>query len=83
VAGVLAITAAFTRASLGGPAPSADGVRMVIAEMQELSSALRETRRPEELPLPDESALAGVVAELRTAHAVLAGPVGHGPARVG
>jgi len=69
-----ATTAVVVRAELGAPPPTRKGIDMVIGEMEELSAALRGNRRPRELPLPEETALRGVVAELRVAHSVLAGP---------
>jgi uncharacterized membrane protein YccC len=68
-----AVTAVVIRSGLGRGGASKHGSDQVIAFMEELDAAVREQRRPAELPLPDEKALAGVAGELRTARAILAG----------
>lgn len=69
-----AITAAVVHAERGGPSASASGVQMVMRSMEDLAAAVRQQRRPRQLPLPEEEQLAGVVSELNVAHSVLSGP---------
>ncbi|GGC81619.1 membrane protein [Tersicoccus solisilvae] len=69
-----AVTALVVHAERDGPKPPADGVREVLVAMDDLRVAARHGRIPEDLPLPDDEALAGIVAELRVARAVLSSP---------
>jgi uncharacterized membrane protein YccC len=69
-----AITEAAIRATHGTPPPSRDGLNLLVADLRELVAALRERRPPDELPLPEDDALAGVAAEVRAARQLAAGP---------
>jgi uncharacterized membrane protein YccC len=66
-----AATAVVVRSGLGQASASQQGIDQVIAFMAEFDAAVREHRRPADLPLPDEKVLSGVVGELRTAQAIL------------
>jgi uncharacterized membrane protein YccC len=69
-----AITEAAIRVANGAPPPSRDGHNLLVADLRELAAALRDGRPPDDLPLPEDPALAGITAEIRAALQLAAGP---------
>jgi uncharacterized membrane protein YccC len=69
-----AVTEAAIRATHGAPPPSRDGLNLLVADLRELATALRERRPPDDVPLPEDPPLAGTVAETRAALQLAAGP---------
>lgn len=68
-----AVTAVAVRTD-GGPAATPEGADQLARAMDDLADAVRTGRTPASLPLPDEQALIGVTAEVRTARSVFTGP---------
>ncbi|GAB3556751.1 FUSC family protein [Spelaeicoccus albus] len=66
-----ATTAVALRAEHGEDGVSEAGARQAIDAMREIVESTRSERRPRDMPLPDEAALEGVRAELRSVYSIV------------
>ncbi|GAA4200121.1 FUSC family protein [Actinocatenispora rupis] len=63
------------RGADGGPRPpSSDSVNLLVADLRDLATALRERRSPDEIPTPRDEVLAPIAAEVRAARQLATGP---------
>ena len=69
-----AVTATVIHADHGGEVPTEQGAELLARAMDDLAAAAHEGRPPAPVTYPDEEALAGVAAEVRTARSVFSGP---------
>ncbi len=69
-----AITAVAIKVRDTDRPPAPESVHLLVADLRDLATALRDRRSPDELPLPEDELLAAVSAEVRTARQVAAGP---------
>ncbi|HEY3503185.1 MAG TPA: FUSC family protein [Actinocatenispora sp.] len=54
--------------------PSTDAVNLLVADLRDLATALRERRKPDEIPTPRDEALKPIAAEVRAARQLATGP---------